>query len=407
MQDSDRMDVYMVCGDKDIRLLRHFLTSYNLFFKSPGKIYLWAWKKHEYLLREISLPKNLILLFKDDVPELTEDDFKNQMYLKLIAHRYVETDWFWVADTDYVIVSPLWKSDFFHEGKPYWFYCGWDEIPKRTWRSGSEAFLGKAINMQYMDQQQYVHGKNISYDFALNYNPEKILTEQYLAAEQVVYGAYAFENYHDSYEWVDYATYDGQIVSYKVNQRPPTYCELDDKVRLADLPAAKYHVLWSHWEKAEEKMVEFLLDAQMSVFGKIVKEPEKTKLFRYLHVLEVDCGYMNGLDGIYSDGWLMRDIWFCIATDHRSNLVMEFNVPGVPSCAELPLSLLIDIDGQKHIEDLRPGSQKVLIRLEQNKENRVSLRFEGGFPEPNGSRTLYALLTKCSLNAITHSDEVV
>lgn len=400
MLDSDPMDIYMVCGDKDIRLLRHFLSSYNLFFKSPGKIYLWVWKKHEYLLRNIALPKNLILLFKDDVPELVEDDFKNQMYLKLIAHRFVETEWFWVADTDYVIVSPLCKADFFYGEKPYWFYCDWHDIAEKTFRSGSEAFLGKTIPLQFLDEQQFVHNKKMSYEFAKNFNPKNILQDGYLAAEQVVYGAYAYEHFHDLYHWVDYAKYDGSIVSYKVNQRPPSYCELNDEVKLSDLPAAKYHVFWSHWEKAEEKMIEFLVDAQLQAFGKVIVKPDDTRLFRYWPITEIDQGCLNGIDGLYSDGWLMREVWFCIPTDHRSILIMEFKVPVSPLGITSRLRLFIDINDHQQIQDLNPGSQTLTLRLDKHFENRVSFRFEGGFAEPHGARTLYAQIGVCRLETV-------
>lgn len=397
------MDVYMVCGDKDIRLLRHFLSSYNLFFKSAGKLYLWVWKKHEYLLRDITLPKNLILLFKDDVPELVANDFKNQMYLKLIAHRYVETDWFWIADTDYLIVSPLCKADFFYGEKPYWFYCDWHDIPEKTWRSGSESFLGKNIPLQIMDQQQYVHNKKVSYEFSKCYNPTNILQEGYLAAEQVVYGAYAYEYFHNLYHWVDSNKFNGPVVSYKVNQRPPSYCELDDKVKLSDLPAAKYHVFWSHWEKAEEKMIEFLADAQRQVFGEVIAKPEDTRLFRYWPLTEIDQGCLNGIDGLYSDGWLMRDVWFRIPTNHRSILFMEFIVPGQPSGNSSLLRLFIDINGCQQINDLSPGTQTLMMHLDKHSENRISFKFEGGFAEPHGARTLFAKIGASRLEVAEQS----
>jgi len=397
MHDSDQMDVYMVCGDKDIRLLRHFLTSYKLFFKSPGKIFLWAWKRHEYLLQGIELPDNLTLLYKDDVPELTEDDFKNQMYLKLIAHKYVESDWFWVADTDYLIVSPLNKTDFFKGKKPYWFYCKWHEIAEKTFRSGSEAFLERQIPFQFLDEPQFIHSKKISSAFAAKHAPINLLHPEYLAAEQVVYGAYAYENFFDLYEWVDEATNNGPVVSYKVNQRPPSYCELDDDVKLIDLPVAKYYVFWSHWEKAEQKMIEFLVDAQLKFFGKLQTQPSSSKLFRYWLPAEIDSGSKVGIDGIYSDGWLMRDVWFCILADERFVLSLELFVPYPPSGESDSLHLNINSNGKCQTVRLEPGSQAVRIPLDKYVENRVTFRFEGGFSEPNGFRKLFALLSKFEL----------
>ena len=58
MKNEEPLDIYMAAGEKDLRLLRHFLMSYELFFNSKGKIYLWIWQKHEYLLRSMKLPKN-------------------------------------------------------------------------------------------------------------------------------------------------------------------------------------------------------------------------------------------------------------------------------------------------------------------------------------------------------------
>ena len=400
MLQCDQMDAYMVCGDKDIRLLRHFLTSYDLFFESKGKIYLWVWRHHEYLLQDIALPENLILLFKDDVPELIDDDYKNQMYLKLIAHRYVETEWYWLPDTDYVIVSPLCKADFFKGDKPYWFYCNWHDVSEEMFRKGSEAFLGEPIGSQFLAELQFVHNKKISSEFSAKHDPKNILTKKYLAAEQVVYGAFAYKKFPNMYEWADEAIYDGPVVSYKVNQQPPSYCVLDDEVKLRDLPEAKYHVFWSHWEKAEEKMIEFLMDAQLRAFGKIKIQPNGTKLFRYWDPEEIDRGSLGGIDGIYSDGWLMSEVWFCIPADDRSVLSLELVVPNSPSGNDAPLYLSIKSNGKHQTVLLDKGLQVVKVKLDNHAENRVTFAFEGGFPEPGGERILFSQLREIQLEKV-------
>ena len=55
MKNQESLDIYMVVGEKDLRLLRHFLISYELFFHSKGKIYLWIWREDEYLLQNFKL----------------------------------------------------------------------------------------------------------------------------------------------------------------------------------------------------------------------------------------------------------------------------------------------------------------------------------------------------------------
>ena len=173
MKNQGSLDIYMVVGEKDKRLLRHFLISYELFFHSKGNFYLWIWREHEYLLRSFKLPKNLVLLFKDDVSELVEDDFRNQMYLKLMAHKYLESDWLWIPDADFLITSPLYKKDFFCDEKPYWYFCDWYEVAEKTWRHGSEKLLGCNIPHQFMDQPQYILNKKVLKNLSKSYDLSK------------------------------------------------------------------------------------------------------------------------------------------------------------------------------------------------------------------------------------------
>lgn len=391
MSNEDSFDIYMIAGEKDLRLLRHFLTSYELFFNSKGKIYLWIWREHEYLLRSRQLPKNLVLLFKDDVPELVEDDFRNQMYLKLTAHKYVESDWFWMPDADFLITSSLCKDDFFSGEKPYWFYCDWRKVPEKKWRQGSEKFIGHKIPQQFLDQPQYVLSKKVLENLSNNYDLRKILTEDYLAADQVIYGFYAYKNFNTLYQWVDSNTDKGQSLSYKVNQRPPSYCELDENVKFSELPSAKYHVFWSHWEKAEKKMIEFLIDAQLQAFGEVRSKPDDTQLFRHWKTEQIDAGSFDKLDGVHLDGWLMQEAWCCLQTDHRSTLCLEMLVPNPPD-SQPPLNLVIEINSHHKRVKLEPGSHSLTLDLKENFENQITLKFDGGFLEPNGNRTLYAKL---------------
>jgi hypothetical protein len=393
MSKEDSFDIYMVAGEKDQRLLRHFLASYELFFRTKGKIFLWVWRKHEYLLRTIQLPKNLKLLYKDDIPELIEDDYRNQMYLKLIAHNYVESEWFWVADTDYIITSPLCKSDFFFMDKPYWFYCDWRSVAENTFREGSENFLDCKIPKLFLDQQQYVINKKVLKSLGEKHDILQILNGKHLTAEQAVYGYFAYQNFNSLYEWVDTPKYTKPLVSYKVNQRPPSYCELDESVKLSGLPPAKYYVFWSHWEKAEEKMIEFLIDSQISEFGEVKIPPNRNPMFRNWGKDQIDAGSFEGLDGVHLDGWLMQKAWGLLRTDHRSILRLEIMVPSPTSNdKQNKLRLILEVNSIKETKELKPGTQFLILELKKNFKNQITLEFEGGISEPNGNRTLFAKL---------------
>ena len=397
MSNEDSLDIYIITSEKDLRLLRHFLTSYELFFHSKGKIYLWIWKKHEYLLRSMQLPKNLVLLFKDDVPELVEDDYRNQMYLKLMAHQYVESEWFWVTDTDYLITSPLCKNDFFSGEKPYWLYCDWYNVAEEIFRSGSEKFLGYNTPYHFLDQSQFILNKKILKNLSNDYDLHKILNEEYLAADQVVYGSYSYKNFKEMYQWLDSSTYNGPQASYIVNQRPPSFCELDEKIKLEQMPPAKYYIFWSYWEKAETKMVEFLNDAQLKAFGKIKLKPDETRLFRYWRPEQIDTGSFDGLDGVHLDNWLMQEVWCCLPTDHRNILQLDIMVPTQNPEAHQPLKLHIDTNSHQTTMELKSGLTTLALNLKKDFNNQIILRFDGGFLEPKANRTLYAKLEHCRL----------
>ena len=396
----DKLDLFIVVCDRDVKLLRHFFLSYRIFFKTSGKIHLLIWSKDRALLDQIDCPLNLVVHYKDEVEDLIEDDFRNQMYLKLIADQYVETEWFWVVDADYLICAPLEFDDFFSDGKPNWFYRTWLDRPEKSWRSGTQSFLGYDIPYLFMDEPQYVLSRTILREFRHHVDAKKILSSVPTPSEFIAYGAFAFENHHESYDWVDIdGAQRGRALCYKVNQRPPTYCELDERVSLLSLPEKKYFVFWSHWEKAEEKMIEFSVDAQQQAFGKVIAKPDDARLFRYWPLTAIDQGCLNGIDGLYSDGWLMRDVWFRISTDHRSIFFMELMVPGSPSGNPSPLRLFININDQQKIQDLNPGSQTLMLHLDKHSENRVSFKFEGGFAEPHGARTLFAKIGTSRLEA--------
>jgi len=392
MRNQEYLDIYMIAGGKDQRLLRHFLMSCELFFQPKGKIYLWIWREHEYLLKNFQLPKNLILFFKDDVPELVEDDFRNQMYLKLTAHKYLESDWFWMPDADFLITSPLYKKDFFSGEKPYWFYCDWHEAAEKTWRSGSEKFLGYNIPSQFLDEPQYIISQKVLKSLSKDYDLCNILSQKHLASEYTIYGYYAYKNFPKLYQWVDSSTNQGKRVCYKVNQKPPSYCELDEKVKLQQLPPAKCYVFWSHWEKAEKKMVEFLNDAQLKNLGKIKIKPDETRLFRYWRPKQIDAGSFDGLDGIHLDGWLMQEVWCCLPADHRNILQLDIMVPNQNSEIRQPLRLNIVTNANQTTMELKPGLITLTLNLKTNCNNKFSLWFDGGFLEPKGNRILYAKL---------------
>ena len=272
----EKLDIFVVAYAKDIKLLRHFLLSYELFFKSDGKIHLFVSKRERMLLNEIRQPRNLIVHWKEDVPGLAADDGRNQMYLKLISDQFVETEWYWVVDADYVICAPLSASEFFSPDKPNWFYRRWLPINERALRRGSEELLGERIPYSFMEEHQFLLNRNILSDLRKRCDVKRILRWDPIPSEFIVYGSFAYHYRNQDYCWINID--ESAVAPIAAAQRPPECQPLDPNINLAYVQNRKYMAFWSHWEMAEEKMREFLTAAQMKWFGKVVEVPSETSL---------------------------------------------------------------------------------------------------------------------------------
>jgi hypothetical protein len=259
------MDVVIVTQAADLPLLRHLLASYELYYGDKAGLVLFSSRTEQAALENLGLPRNARIVCREDIPELGPDDFRNQLYLKLIAHRYTRTQHFLLLDCDFLFVAPTRDADFFHNGKPAWFYQQWNDGGSR-WKKGSEEFVGKTIPWLFMEAPQYVFDRAVAAELEKRYDLRRLLKIE-MASEYVIYGWFAHEHFPDAYHWVNLDNPDPKPVVERVNQIPPTYCHLDPAARLEDFPSAKIVVFWSHWELAEKKMAEFLRDSRKKHFG--------------------------------------------------------------------------------------------------------------------------------------------
>lgn len=272
------MDVVVVTYAPDIKLLRHMLASYETYYQDPGTLFLITDRGDEALLRQIPLPTNARLVYRDDYPEVAGvDSFKQQLYLKLKAHELVTTEHFLVLDSDFVLIAPLSDSDFFEDGKPVWYYRQWSAGPAARWRPGSESFLGLPIEFDYLDVPQWILSRTVCAQLATSYNLQEILTQEDLS-EFLLYGAFASQQFPEAYKFRDVAKATSQPVGIAVNQVPPTYLNLNPASRYEDYKPYKYAQFWSHWGLAEAKMVEFFEDSQRDHFGAIRRAADRTPL---------------------------------------------------------------------------------------------------------------------------------
>ena len=321
----------------DAHLLRMFLASYQCFWKGEGKLILFTRRADSHLWSQIDLPPGTRLVYREDYPELGVDDFRNQLYLKLVSHRLVDTEHYVVMDSDFLFVSPCPESAFFHQGKPIWFSRDWDEVADR-WRAGSEALVGAQIDRLYMSAPQYVMSRAIAAELARRYDLRRML-EMSGVSEYVVYGWFARTFFPDRYHWVDlqpdhFTPVDpGEIapIGRKVNQVPPSYCRLDPQVSLDEFPGACYLAFWSHWDLAEAKMMEFLLEAHRRHPDRPLQLPQKSRIYPLITLPATPQTLYSEMRGLYLDGWVKEEVWFAMAVSPSARqLNLYFEVPSGP-----------------------------------------------------------------------------
>lgn len=379
---DDRFDVFIATCGRDIRYLRHFLLSYATFFTRPGKIHVLIRRDEQYLLDDIWRPDNLVVHYKDDVPELVADDFRNQMYLKLIADRFVETEWFWVPDADYLITAPLSASDFCADGKPNWYCCEWRPFAESHWRKATEAFLGEPAPIQFMRNAQYLLNRTILRDMQNAIDCTRILTQAEPASEFNAYGAFAHPRHHDRYAWIDFDRSPETALGRLVNQRPDGSPVLDPSIALADFSDARYCVFWSWWDLADRKMGQFLAEASQQ-HGRPLPAPVDTDpLYPELRFDAAGLADPQSIGAIYPDAWMHGRTTFMLRPAGTGAVALNLEVHG-------PASLACTVGPRSDVIQLQPGLQTIEIAVD-GAPVAVDLRLEGGISEPGTFRRLYA-----------------
>lgn len=396
MSDEKTLDVFVVARDRDIKLLRHFLLSYRLFCSIPGDIHVLIWRKDRPLLDQVGCPPNLIIHYKDDVPELVEDDFRNQMYLKLIADRYCKSRRIWAVDADYLICKPLTIGDLFELQRPLWYHCAWTDVTERSWRSASEAFLGQRISQLFMDGPLYILDRCILGALREKIDVGRILRGEACPSEFITYGAFAYSHFHDEYAWKNLEE-DEFCLVYRVNQRPPSYCILDPNAQMSEIGGAKIVVFWSHWDLAERKMREFVVDAQNAAFGRVVAEPESQSLRLDVTEDEFREFGVGAWDGCYADGWVKREASFMFRAERKVVLEIDIDIPA--NSSGKPLLVCIEMANVRNTQELPSGIHTLRIPVHRTQQGTpVGIWFENGIGEPGGmGRQLYARVVSSRL----------
>lgn len=385
------IDCFMVVSENDLTLLRHFLVSYKLFYKCGGDLHIFLWSKDALHVDRDSLPENSHIWHKDDISELGNDDFKNQMYLKLHADKYTKTKYIWIPDADFILTDYLHTMDLCPDGRPNWYYKKWDVVSELNWRKSTESVLNDNIRYQFMDEPLYVLDKEVLMDLRSKVNHSNLIKSKVSWSEYVLYGAFAYKYHHDAYNWIYTESGSDQCsIVERVNQKPPSYMQLDENIKFNPNSRKKIHVFWSHWDKAEFKIIEFLRNAQVNRLKKIVVEPDERKIYKETRVEQLLSDGLVSVNACYSDGWAKFRTDFIVLSEYAGNIVIALKIP----------TDILPNEFQCHINDVvynhkidSPNYRLVIPILGLQIENKISICFIKGAKELKYGRDLYALYT--------------
>src|SRR5579859_40883 len=325
------MDFVVVTHAPDVKLLRHFLESYDLYYSTKDRLHIFTSVRDQALLDQVKLPSNASLVYREDFPAVAEaTPFSQQLYLKLMSHTVVTTDYFCIMDSDFLFIRPTSDADLFYKGKPVWYYRTWiDGEPPLRWRAGSEAFLGSNINHLYAWIPQFVFHRSVALELTKRYDPRRILNDDTIS-EFLVYGWFAHRYYPDAHFFARDLDVAPPVVR-TVNQIPPDYCHLDPSVSYQQFRGHHCVAFWSHWDLAESKMVEFFEDSQREHFGRVQVPGNSEPLYTTTDPEAINSGEYGDIDGSFADGWVKDVLHLSLdVPDDALSVEIDLDVPSNP-----------------------------------------------------------------------------
>jgi hypothetical protein len=387
------MDVVLVTYAPDLNLLRHAVASYDLYWRDKDSLIIFASQGDRYLLDRIPFPSNTRFVYREEIDELAgANEFRQQIYLKLRAHEFVDTDDFVLLDSDFILIDRVQDADFFSDGKGLWYYRRWssNDLVRERWRE-SERFLGFPIEHAFLHTPQWLFRRRVCEALEQRYDLRQALDHDHLS-EFLIYGAFAYRYFPDEYRFVDELEAGAPPpLAGLVNQVPPTFCELDPQCSFEQFSTYKYVAFWSHWGLAEAKMAEFFEASQRAHLGSVVVPVDRSPLSPNVPLGPRRPDWHRYVAGLDNDGWVSDHLSFAAESPPGGcELRLEFMVPENPHDASWALQGSVTLPGAAPEEfRLEPGEQVLALRSPSSErpDLPVDIRFGGGFCNRDGPDT--------------------
>jgi hypothetical protein len=388
------VDVVLVTYAPDLKLLRHAVASYDLYWRNKDSLIVFTTFEDRYLLDRIHFPSNTRFIYREDFDELTgADPFRQQTYLKLRAHEFVDTDDFVLLDSDFVLLNSIEDDDFYERGRPLWYYRKWipNDLVRARW-SESETFLGAPIRYAYLHLPQWVFRRHIARALQDQYDLRDVLNRDRLN-EFLIYGAFAHRHFPQEYHFIDSAGGNGPApLAGMVNQIPPTFCELDPDCHLEQFRQFKYVAFWSPWELAEAKVCEFFEASQLANFGSVVELVDQSPLRPNLPPGTRQADWHRYVSGLHEDGWVSDHLSLAVrAPSNGGEVQLDFTIPANPDDPNWKLRGYAAASSHLAHEGfaLDPGEHSLTIRGSSPSPAGlcIDIHFEKGFRLPRNPDT--------------------
>ena len=405
---SNVLDTFVIVSNSDIKLVRYLIRSYIEYFKIAGNLHIIFYEKDRKAASTIESEFSNIKIHY--INSINYNEYRYQMYLKLQCHKFTDSEWIMILDADNLLINSICLSDL-NLQKPQWNYAPWDDVTSR-WREDTAKIMNTNIEFNFMSCPPFILKRSILEQINKDFSIEKILNNNSQISEFVLYGAYAYANFHDSYTWVN--SHENQNTVFKlINQIPPNYMDLDSSVNFKQVIDTdidyKGVVFWSHWDEAESKMSNFLSDSlkynNISYNHKLAND----KIFLEINTDELIHSGLRGVKGIYNDDWVKSDLYLDVLSKKTGLIQLAF-ARASKNLRVVGQTLEHD-NGEYIIKEesiLYPdGLFSLDVPIFANKSNLVSISFRTSYDTSavKNGRQLYANFQGCYFKDKHISDE--
>lgn len=396
INEQDNLDIVLACSRNDIKYLPNLFISYELYFRINGKIYLIISKKSLNTVKTFKLPKNLEILIEENFSELSDDGYTNQMYLKLIAYRYVSSTWFWIIDSDFIFTNFIYFNTFFKKNKPLWFYSDWTSTSKKIFKKYSDKFLGINSTSNFLtDKPLFIFNKNLVEKLDKQYNFKNLLTYKGNLSEFHIYGQYCYHNFKSFYRWINTNNFNPQeYPGIYINQVYPDYFQLNYDVSFNEFSKCRFVGFWSHWDEAKHKIVDFLIQSQIKNYGFRILKPDTKTTYLPVDINDLIDHKLYFIDACYKDGWLKKD--FAFVLKGTENLFISFDITNCLS----NFAMEIHTNFKYKFFRLDQHSFRLEMFYSKNCKKKFLAKLGGGRFEKKDQRMLYGLVNNVVIKII-------